>query len=1312
MSVFHNNMLVGASQPSGVRFDTTLIGNSIWLEGAETSGDAATRTWGTESNQDRWIWATWFQPLRLADATATRSNIFASGTASGGFYLRHNSTASTFNIFHRDNAGTEGAINTTESYRDLPSWIHLLVDYDSANNRPHDRISLFINGVRTGVNSGNRPGQNNHLNTNVSGQTARIGQDLSTTPNYHVKGYLAQTVFLDNKSIMNGDLDITDFLDTFTFGTNGSQIIPKSNTDIIALASAAGNNSFCLDYSDASNIVNDASSKGNNFSTSTIASANQSISTPSKTYSVFNPLAHADNSYPGTFTLSDGNQKNVINSSNTSVKTTVPFIMSGSNIIRTQFTFTTAGHGGCGITSSRHTAGTYHTNADSIAGDGEVALLQNGALVIDGNFNNSYFGGLSNGDVVDVIVNCDVGAVYFAVNGTLLSSATQSEIQAGTTTNAALVSSFVRRKAGQVFNFYAVQFNPTSTTIEYNSGQSSFTHSYSDISSLISLNTADSPAPDFQGIDFFDTTLYEGTGGGLRVGDFVPFTDAYTVTNSAMFQHDDVRNLSRTIEAPSSTGGKKGTWSAWFKTALIDTDNVIFDNGATATNRFSLNMDASGQLIFSHKAVTILKTNGNFKADGAWYNVVLKVDTSLATAADRAAMFVDGVEITGFEEDRRDNSDFTQNDEIGFMDEGATQFVGSFNNSSANQWDGYLAELVFLDDQFLDASSFGQLDTSTNRWVAKNVSGLTFGNSGFYLEFKIAPGTGNGAGTDTSGNSNHFTSNGGWATTDQSNDAPSNNIAIFDGTDTIGSATPALSEGNTKFTGADNGGRYISGFPLTTGKFYWELDVATTGSSFYPGFFTPAGVAFSSSTPWNNNAGSFLIAPSAGHWLGTNGSGTANITSNYTAFISSGDRMFFAYDADNKFAYVGEVGSGGSGSALNYYSLGGAVTGDPTSGAAGVGAAPFGLQMTGEQTFYFGIVSGGAAIVANLIADPTKFNGTPPTGYVALTQDNMDATSDKITSWSWIKNRDSTDDHVLVDRIRGVEKVWESNTNTTAFTNANTVQRFLQRGVQIGNDVTVNTVNESYVHWQWLMGSSATTGSTTSPAGTIASTTIVADAGHFSVGSYTGTGDDNATVGHGLGGIPELIIVRNLSRTTFGLVWHTNGGGATHTADFAVTATFSANSQKFGGSDETNPTANVFKIGTHNEINADNESFVFYAFRSIPGVCKIGSYEGNNNADGPYISTGFKVAATFTKPIDSTGAWMILDNKREPNNPVIKRLFPSANSAEDEDGEQMDFYADGFKLRKSGGHNGAGTYIYLAMADIGGNGTLPPIYGR
>ena len=109
----------------------------------------------------------------------------------------------------------------------------------------------------------------------------------------------------------------------------------------------------------------------------------------------------------------------------------------------------------------------------------------------------------------------------------------------------------------------------------------------------------------------------------------------------------------------------------------------------------------------------------------------------------------------------------------------------------------------------------------------------------------------------------------------------------------------------------------------------------------------------------------------------------------------------------------------------------------------------------------------------------------------------------------------------------------------------------------------------------------------------------------------------------------------------------------------------------------------------------------------------MGSYEGNNNADGTYVNLGFKPAWVMTKTIDASGAWGIYDSKRDPDNPVQQRLFADADSAEDTDGEQMDFLSNGFKLRKTGGHNNNNeTYIYLAMAELGPNGAYPPIYGR
>ena len=498
--VFNNSILLGAAGQGGAApFDTTLIGNSIWLDGSGTSGDAATDTWGSESNQDRWIWATWYQPLREIDATGDRSTLFASGSSSNGFYLRHNSTSSTFNIFCRDNAGNEGAINTSESYRDLAAWYHVLVDFDSANAISNDRISLYVNGVRVGTYSGTAIGQNNHLNTNVSGQTARIGQDASTTPNYHMQGYLAQTVFLDNKSIANGDLAITDFLDTFTFGTNGSQRIPKSNTDIIALASAAGDNSFCLDYSDSSNIVNDASTKGNNFSTSTIAAANQTLHTPSLSYPVFNALCP---SFTNGGTWSEGNTKIVSTSEETIAITTLPSISTGKYYFQWVFT-DNASSGNCNIGMVPIDA----WNGKTVDyNDSNIFFVSHRNSLFQKGPSTSVTGILGSSGTYALCFDLDEGKVWAGLVDTSDGSIDWYDSSAGTTGDPA---NGTNPTATFTANTSMVPFTNvgkaagTSWTVDWNFGQFGFGNSVVP-TGFEQITSAKVAAPDYQGIDYFD----------------------------------------------------------------------------------------------------------------------------------------------------------------------------------------------------------------------------------------------------------------------------------------------------------------------------------------------------------------------------------------------------------------------------------------------------------------------------------------------------------------------------------------------------------------------------------------------------------------------------------------------------------------------------------------------------------------------------------------------------------------------------------------------------------------------------------------
>ena len=1349
MSVYnlHQGVVAGtAAAGGGAVFDTTLIGNSIWLEGSRTSGDAMTRTWGSPSNQDRWIWATWYQPLRVIDAESKRNNLFASGSSSHGFYLNHTSTSSTFNLFHRDNAGNEGGINTAESYRDTTSWIHVLVDYDSANANAADRISLYINGVRTGVNSGTRPAQNNDLQVNVSGQTARIGQDLSTTPDYHVQGYLAQTVFLDNKSIANGDLAITDFLDTFTFGTNGSQIIPKADADIIALASAAGNNSFCLDYSDASNIVNDASTKTNHFTavSSSVTATNQSSHTPSLSYPVLNALdpttATAINGsldFAGPAADDKAAMRTTIGIPDDSGKYYWEYLLTGGSNDALMF----------GIAGSGEASGGYDDWVQDITPQiavytesGSNVLYEDGSQTSTSVFST---GAPVSGTTIGVAYDSATRKIWFASNNVYANTGNPA---AGSGETGTLSSS------GTAFPTVSARGSSDTLTLRFES--SDFV--YSAPSGFKELNTANLTAPTYQGVDYFDATIYEGNGSGQRVGDFVPYTDLYTVDNSIIFDGPGVKNhLQRTMSAAASDSNKKFTLSAWAKRVSIS-DTYAFSllestdsgGGNAAGIRIYSTSSGTGNMYFQLFAQGSGVSGGNVNVTtvgsavqtASWQHFFIQVDTTQSTASDRIKLYIDGV---------LQEVDNSGGSAAVYPDQDAEFYLG--DNDFATQigkipYGAYYSSMYIAEHAFLTGtnstgktiSDFGAVDTATNKWVPKDISGFTFGHNGHYLEFKVTPGSSNGAGTDTSGNGNHFAeainnSASAWSsyTYYQTVDAPTKNYAVL--SQVIG-PTPShssggdadMSDGNLRFTltGGTNSNSSTQtpseAFAIQEGKWYFEVEAVTLGQAWnHVGLVDVDDYAQIGSSSTISDA-------IQGQWAYS----INNASTSPDAIIADGT---FSYGSDSPYNGVSnhKVDTGDvlgvhierTGNVYKmWFSRNGThylrnTTQQPIIEFSTRGrVVPFARATNGsgnrELHFNFGqqLVFDGSSSTFNAASDG-YWKNAPASGYKALNQDNLDATASKLTAWAWIKNRDASDSNILVDRVRGAGKVVHTNETAVEASEPDTVQRFLQRGVQVGNDVQVNTDRESSVLWQWLVGSSATT--TTPSGGSIASTVAAADAGHFSVVGFTGaTGVQ--TIAHGMAGTPEMMIFINREQSGANrTVYHKEIGNNNYILLSSTAA--KPGSTNINYFNNTDPNSTVFTIGSGAtpDTNGNGQGMIVYCFRSVPGVCKVGSYEGNNNADGTYVNLGFKPAWVMTKTIDATGAWGIYDSKRDIDNPVQQRLFGNANSAEDTDGEQMDFLSNGFKLRKTGGHNNNNqTYIYLAMAEIGGNGTLPPIYGR
>ena len=295
--------------------------------------------------------------------------------------------------------------------------------------------------------------------------------------------------------------------------------------------------------------------------------------------------------------------------------------------------------------------------------------------------------------------------------------------------------------------------------------------------------------------------------------------------------------------------------------------------------------------------------------------------------------------------------------------------------------------------------------------------------------------------------------------------------------------------------------------------------------------------------------------------------------------------------------------------------------------------------------------------------------------------------------WTWIKNRDATDWHFLTDAVRGVTKTIHSNTNNAEGTQATALTAFGSDGFTVGSDGSVNRNNQSFVAWNWKangQGSSNTDGSINTTY-----TSVNTTAG-FSISSYTGTGS-NATVGHGLGVAPKMVIIKKTSGSDDWKVYHASVG-ATKSLVLQGTNAETSDSTSFNN---TAPTTSVFSVGTSSATNTSGQTYIAYCFAEKTGYSKCNSYTGNGNANGAFVYTGFKPAFVMVKKTSGTGNWYINDTKRDPSNRATHSLFPNLSDAESATGWFVDYVSNGFKIRDTGSEVNASdsTYIYMAFAE-------------
>jgi len=433
-----------------------------------------------------------------------------------------------------------------------------------------------------------------------------------------------------------------------------------------------------------------------------------------------------------------------------------------------------------------------------------------------------------------------------------------------------------------------------------------------------------------------------------RQGTWPVALSGHQVANSCRFNDGSSDYLTRT---PSSAGNRdKWTYSAWVKrsnlTGVYQTIIQASDTGSPLNSDYLyFNSDETLYLhLYSAGAVYgKLYTNRKFRDVSAWYHIVIIYDSGNSTSSDRLQMYINGVRETSFSTALYPSQNA---DSVMTLASGGIDIGRDGSASGSGYYDGYMAEVCLIDGQALTPTSFGETNSATNNWVPKDVSGLTFGTTGFYLDFKDSSALGN----DAAG-SNNFTANN-LTSLDQSIDTCTNNFLILNPLDT----TRGLSDGNLTYAGAGSGTVVKGTIAVNSGKYYAECKILDASENMI-------GVLDIGQAPTT----SYVGASSVGWGIYTGDGNLYNgaSASSYSSAFSDNDIMGIALDMDNNKLYFSKNGVWQN-------------SGDPTSGSTGTGA----ISITSGLTMTF---CGGR----DSASDTASFNfGSPP---YAISSGNVDS---------------------------------------------------------------------------------------------------------------------------------------------------------------------------------------------------------------------------------------------------------------------------------------------------------------------------------
>ena len=770
----------------------------------------------------------------------------------------------------------------------------------------------------------------------------------------------------------------------------------------------------------------------------------------------------------------------------------------------------------------------------------------------------------------------------------------------------------------------------------------------------------------------------------------------YQIDNSLRFNSGDSAYLSRT---PASAGNRK-TWTYSFWTKLsgkVNNRGAFLDVFSDANNWFAFFLDTTSGLVAKIRLYQVeagtdygYTTDALFRDVSAWYHIVVAVDTTQATASNRVKLYINGNQITF----NQVFGDYPQNYDT-WVNSTVLHKIGKYTDNG-NHFDGYMSEKYLIDGQALSPTDFGEFDEDSGIWKPIEYTG-SYGTNGFYLDFENS----GSLGADQSGNGNNFTPTN-LASTDQVIDTPTNNFCVTN--PLLPYDTAQFSQGNLRITQSSNNADGIRGtIGVKTGKWYWEI--------YNGGGNASPGIATESATTKN-----YIGSDSYGWSYFRDGTKYTNDSaSSYGASFTSGDVIGVALNMDSNQItfYKNNVSQGVAFTGLpdehmfpgistsNTLSVTNIANFGQDSSFAGSKTRQNNSDENGYGDFYYAPPSGYLALCTQNLAtelSPTIDDGS---AYFHTQLYNGDGTSSNpITNdanagdfqpdFLWIKCRSEARDHQITDSTRGGNIGLRPNSTIAEFSGAST--QFDSDGFTLLD--SSNTINglspRTYVAWQWKANAGSTSSNTD---GTKTTTVQASQTSGFSIVTYNGL-TDGQTIGHGLGGTVEMIILKRRDGTSNWHTWHQGLGDGNNYIYLNTTGAKQNDSYEYisniGSSTVQLQGSSIFKNDT-----------VGYFFRGIEGYSKFGSYTGNGSTDGTFVYTGFRPAFVLTKRTDTNGySWGMADSKRSPYNQANEHLFANAIDAEYTTLDKKDLLSNGFKHRTNlYGNLSGGTYIYMAFAE-------------